>query len=70
MKRRFATLFIFGVAFASVGGLSACAETAKEDPAQEQIEQQEAQQQARQPEQTQPTETEQTSRTIGKDIQG
>jgi hypothetical protein len=66
VKRKFATLFIFAVTFASMGGLSGCAETAKEDPVKEQIEQQQIQQ----PEQTQPPPGELTERTIGKNIQG
>ncbi|CAA9372703.1 MAG: hypothetical protein AVDCRST_MAG93-8544, partial [uncultured Chloroflexia bacterium] len=40
-------------AAASMGGLSSCAEEAKEDPAEEQ--RRELQQQVEQPEQTQPT---------------
>lgn len=68
MRRRFATLLVFVVLFASVGNLSACGGEAKEDPAEEQ--QREMQQQVEQPEQTQPTGGEQTDRTVGENIQG
>lgn len=68
MRRRFASLFICAVAFASVSNLSACGQEAKEDPAEEQ--QREVQQQVQQPEQTEPTQVEQTDRTVGEDIQG
>jgi hypothetical protein len=68
VRRRFASLFVFVVTFASIGSLSACGGEAKEDPAEEQ--QREVQQQVEQPQLTQPTEPEQTEQTVGEDIYG
>jgi hypothetical protein len=68
VRRRFATLFVFVTAVASISNLSSCGGEAKEDPAEER--QREVLQQVEQPEQTQPTVGEQTDRTVGENIQG
>jgi hypothetical protein len=68
VRRRFATLFVFVTAVASISNLSSCGGEAKEDPAEER--QREVQQQVVQPKQTQPTVGEQTDRTVGENIQG
>jgi hypothetical protein len=68
LRRMLATVFVFAATTASMGGLFACGEEAKEDPAEER--QRELQQQVQLPEQTQSTEAEQTDRTVGENIQG
>ena len=65
MRRRLATVFVLAT-FVSMNNLTACGQTAKEDPVEEQNQQREAQQ----PEPSQPTEVEQTDRSVGKNIEG
>ena len=66
MRRRLATVFVLATTFVSMSNLTACAQTAKEDPVEKQNQQREAQQ----PEPPQPAEVEQTDRSVGKNIEG
>jgi hypothetical protein len=68
VRRRFATLFVFAAAVASLSNLSACEGEAKEDPAE--VQQRDIQRTIKQPEQIEPTQVEQTDRTVGENIQG